>query len=103
MFSIKSKGGDCWHYDIGVVLDSNSLTGQFRFDKRKLTVEHVNLEVTGHWYKRTGSWNKGIHISIKKLKKKDVLSQFKLYGLENQGNLRLKNTKGPYHGISPQY
>jgi len=60
MVSIKSKGGDCWHYDTGVVLDGNSLTGQLKFDKR-------------HWYKRTRSWNKGLLIKIKKLKEKDDL------------------------------
>jgi hypothetical protein len=28
--AIKSKGGDCWHYDSGVVLDGNSLRGWYR-------------------------------------------------------------------------
>ena len=42
-------------------------------------MEQVNSEVARHWYRRTGSWNKGLQINIKKLKKKDVLSQFKVY------------------------
>jgi hypothetical protein len=28
--AIKSKGGDCWHYDTSVVLDGNSLRGWYR-------------------------------------------------------------------------
>ena len=28
--AIKSKGGDCWHYDSSVVLDGNSLRGWYR-------------------------------------------------------------------------
>ena len=38
MVAIKSKGGDFWHYDTGVVLDGKSLTGPLIFDKRKLIV-----------------------------------------------------------------
>jgi len=33
MVSINSKGGDCWLYDISIVLDGNS-TSQLNFDKR---------------------------------------------------------------------
>jgi len=39
MVSIKSKGGDCWHYDTSVVLDGNSLIGQFSFGKRQLIIK----------------------------------------------------------------
>ena len=33
MFSIKSKGGDCWHYDTTIFLDGNA-RGKLNFDKR---------------------------------------------------------------------
>ena len=79
MVTIKSKGGYCWHYDTGIDLDGNSLTGQFKFDKGKLTLQQVKLDVTGQWYRGIESWNKGLLIKIKRLKEKDVVRQFKLY------------------------
>jgi len=47
MVAIKSKGGDCWHYDTSVVLDGNSLTGQFSFDKCKLNDQNKEGEGKG--------------------------------------------------------
>jgi len=47
MVAIKSKGGGCWHYDTSVVLEGNSFTCQFSFDKRKLTIQQEYSEVTG--------------------------------------------------------
>jgi len=54
MVAIKSKGGDSWHYVPGVVLDGNSIKSQFSFDKGKPSLQQVNLEVIGKWYRRIG-------------------------------------------------
>ena len=44
MVAIKSKGGDCWHYDTSIVLNGNS-TGQLSFDKRLAGIFRGNREV----------------------------------------------------------
>ena len=38
-----------WHYDTSVVLNGNSLIGQFTFGKRQLTVQQVYSKVTWQW------------------------------------------------------
>ena len=43
--SIKSKGGDCWHYDTGVVLDGNLLRWQITAQAHKMK-KKIYMQVT---------------------------------------------------------
>jgi len=57
-FAIKSKGGDCWHYDTSVVLDGNSHRWQ-------IIVQQVS--------------SKELMIRLQRMKKEEYIRRFTIY------------------------
>ena len=49
MVAIKSKGGDCWHYDVCVVLDGNPLVAEISDVTECMTVVFTNVKNAGQF------------------------------------------------------
>jgi len=87
----------------------------FNVKKYHIHVGSLQKKVIYMWvrYKKRsytcGFTTKKCHIHVGSLYKKGVYicthfhKRKSMYGLENEGNSSVKNTKGQNHGISPQY